>query len=122
MGEIFQFSSDAPYEQRCNALLAHQIALWDVVQSASRPGSLDSAITQEKVNDFANFLQMHPKITRIACNGGTAHRLFVKYCAKEDWFAQVEVIALPSTSPANARMTFAEKLEIWRSTCKQSHV
>jgi len=40
------------YEDRCSFLLAHGIALWDVLKSAHRQGSLDSAIRNEKPNEF----------------------------------------------------------------------
>ncbi len=47
------------YQKRCEMLLASNIALWDVIHSAERNGSLDTAIKDETVNDFVGFLDRH---------------------------------------------------------------
>ena len=97
------------YDARCAMLLAHRVALWDVVGSAERKGSLDSSIQQPVPNDIAGFLSEHPGVRRIALNGGKAAALFQRY-------NQVDILTvlLPSTSPAHARMRMEEKICLWR--------
>jgi hypoxanthine-DNA glycosylase len=43
-GEIFGFDASAAYQDRTAALLAHRVAVWDVLRLCRRQGSLDSAI------------------------------------------------------------------------------
>ena len=59
-------------------LLDNRIALWDVLGYCEREGSLDSDITCEQPNDLAGFLQNHPQIHTICCNGGKAAATFKK--------------------------------------------
>ena len=110
------FANGAPcdYAQRIELLKQNRIALWDVIASAKREGSLDSAIQPETVtpNDIVGLLNAYPSITTIYLNGGTAATLFKRHIAKQ-LSATVRIISLPSTSPANARMGFEEKLGKW---------
>lgn len=101
------------YPQRCRMLRQNGIALWDVLAACERVGSLDSAIVKgsEQVNDIHGLLTDHPAITTIATNGGTARTLFCRHFKKITETHQV--VFLPSTSPANARMRFEEKYERW---------
>ena len=118
MGELIGASPDLPYEQRLRCLLDARIALWDVVAAAVRPGSLDSRIVKETVvvNDFASFFASHSAIEHIYFNGQTAERLFRRHVLPTPGLAIPESrLILPSTSPANAAMPYAEKLRHWRS-------
>ena len=87
------------------------IALWDVLDSCEREGSLDSAIRQPMPNDFTALFQRCPKIGRVLFNGGAAHRLFMRYnrasLAGRPW------LKLPSTSPAYT-LNYERKLALWR--------
>lgn len=104
------------YEQRCKMLQENRIALWDVLASSVRPGSLDSAIdmTTAKSNDFKSFLARHAAIERICFNGQKAAKVFASQVALDASRIDLELITLPSTSPAYAAMPYAEKLEHWR--------
>ena len=110
------FANGVPcdYAQRIELLKQNRIALWDVIASAKREGSLDSAIQTETVvpNDIVGLLNAYPSIKTIYLNGGTATTLFKRHIAKQ-LSATVQIIPLPSTSPANARMGFEEKLGKW---------
>jgi hypoxanthine-DNA glycosylase len=125
MEGLFGFNAEGPYEERLESLIENRIALWDVLQTCHRPGSLDTSIDEESivVNDFASFLQRHPGIHAIFFNGGKAEQLYRKYIAPElpedmrDLFMQ----RLPSTSPANARLTLEEKTEQWRVVYDYTH-
>lgn len=110
------FANGAPctYDERVELLKHNRIALWDVIATAKREGSLDSAIQPETVvpNDIVGLLSAYPSITTIYLNGGTAATLFKRHIAKQ-LSATVQIVPLPSTSPANARMGFEEKLGRW---------
>ncbi|MCO7642733.1 DNA-deoxyinosine glycosylase [Pseudomonas sp. S 311-6] len=118
MGQLLGFAPDAPYAQRAAMLQQHGIALWDVLQSCVRPGSLDADIDRRSLvcNDFPAFLATYPGITRICCNGAAAHELFRRHAlpalGPEHPY---ELLRLPSTSPAHAGMTQAAKLDAWRA-------
>ena len=115
LGELLGFDSRAPYSQRVAALKNARLALWDVLHSCEREGSLDAAIDHATLlpNDFAGFLQGHPQIRRIYFNGATAEACFRRHVAPK--LAQDFLLArLPSTSPAHAGMPYAQKLEAWR--------
>jgi double-stranded uracil-DNA glycosylase len=107
-----------PYALRLERLEEHGIALWDVLQSCVRPGSLDSAIeaSSAEPNDIPALLRSHGKISRICCNGGTAYRELLRHFGPEleRDFPHVTTLKLPSTSPAHAGMPLADKLSIWK--------
>lgn len=111
--DVLGISSHAPYAERVRRLADAGVALWDVCEAATRPGSLDAAIRRESVvsNDIASFLREHPGIGTICLNGGKAAALFRKHASVP---ATVRVVPLPSTSPAHAAMPYAEKLRHWR--------
>jgi hypoxanthine-DNA glycosylase len=103
------FSSD--YEVRKNLALKNHIAIWDVLQACVREGSLDNAIEQEVPNDFRNFLETHPNIKFIVFNGQKAAKYFNQYVIVSN---QYKLVTLPSTSPANAGISFEQKLKEWQ--------
>ena len=118
MGELYGAAPELAYENRLQCLTDARVALWDVVASAVRPGSLDSNIDRESVvaNDFATFFAAHPEIRRICFNGQAAEKLFRTHVLPElEASVPADRLILPSTSPANAGMTYAEKLRHWRS-------
>jgi hypoxanthine-DNA glycosylase len=104
------FSED--YEERKRALYRLKIALWDVVDSCVRPGSLDVKIRQERIHDFSVVWRQCPDIDRVFCNGKTAERLFLKNVVLPQGVRFMG--ALPSTSPAYT-LSYEEKLDAWRA-------
>jgi double-stranded uracil-DNA glycosylase len=117
-GEICGFAPDAPYARRRAALVRCGIALWDVLESCVRPGSLDAAIREGsiRVNDFVAFLAAHPGIGRVCFNGRKAESAWRRRVLPRLPAAHpLEFRLLPSTSPAHAGMSYREKLKIWRS-------
>ena len=86
-------------EEKKSMLLANHIAIWDVIDSCDIIGSSDSSIKNVVAADIASIL-LNTKITRIFVNGKTAGRLYDKFLKES---TGMEVVVLPSTSPANAR-------------------
>ncbi len=129
MESLFAISSDQEYEQRLSGLRKHHVALWDVLRSCSRPGSLDSDIraTSEVPNAFADFLPQHPDVHTIFFNGRKAEQVFKRKALPqmlrqrpelESRLARIRLIALPSTSPAMASLSFSDKLEQWQTVAE----
>jgi double-stranded uracil-DNA glycosylase len=115
---LFAAESSHPYTQRLKTLTANRIALWDVLAAAMRPGSLDSSIVPHSAvpNNFAEFFRAHPRIRRVYFNGQKAEVLFRRRVlpALAAASAGIHFECLPSTSPAHAGMTFAQKLDRWQ--------
>ncbi len=101
------------YDARCVWLLARGLGVWDVYASCEREGSLDSAIRNAVVNDFASLKAQCPQLQLIVHNGGESfrHAELVRASLGADHFPLVK---LPSTSPANASWSFERKLLAWR--------
>lgn len=117
MGELVGAHPALPYPQRLQALKAARIALWDVLHSCERKGSLDSDIEAEEANDFARFFAQHPRITQVYFNGAKAEQSFRKFVLGKQALPPLELLRLPSTSPAHAGMRYEEKLTAWRVIC-----
>lgn len=115
MGALYDFDANAPYEARVEALKAAHVALWDVLRSCVRPGSLDSAIeTGTRVaNDFASFFQTHTALQCIAFNGAEAQKSFQRYVMPTIELGDIRLVRLPSTSPAHT-LPLQTKIAQWR--------
>jgi len=98
------------YPAKQNYLQNHGIALWDVCHSCDRQGSSDTDISDEIPNDIAKFVANHPSIMAIGLNGKKSAQLFGKYISS---IPGIKLVALPSSSPANASIPWEEKLESW---------
>lgn len=121
MGAVCGFDPAAPYARRKAALRNAGIALWDVVASCARPGSLDASIVEDsiRVNDFAAFLARHRRIGRVCFNGRRAESAWRRHVTpKLPPGRKLEYCLLPSTSPAHAGMGYLRKLEIWGSAIR----
>ncbi|WP_435627649.1 DNA-deoxyinosine glycosylase [Candidatus Ferrigenium straubiae] len=117
MGELLGVDPALPYEQRVEALKAAGIALWDVLHSCRRKGSLDSDIDNGSLapNDLAAFFRRHSKITRVFFNGAKAEECYRRHVLPGIEGVSIEYLRLPSTSPANASIPYGCKLDAWRT-------
>jgi TDG/mug DNA glycosylase family protein len=104
------------YTSRCDSLRKAGIAVWDVLASSVRPGSMDADIRLDSAvpNDFAAFFSTHPSLRLVCHNGKKSEDMFRKFVRLPDTIAGLQFESLPSTSPAYASLSFAEKLRIWR--------
>lgn len=96
------------YEDRLVVLLAHGVGLWDVIDEARRPGSLDAAIRDPAANDLLALIETLPALRVVAFNGGTAAKLGGRLIG-----GRLATLALPSSSPAHAAWSFERKAEAW---------
>lgn len=111
------------YEQRCAVIMKAGFALWDVLASCERPGSLDSNIARhsQQPNDIAQFVNRHPELSTIACNGRTAESLFKRHILPVLEQPTLRIVSLPSTSPAMASLSLQQKYELWRDALQSPH-
>jgi hypoxanthine-DNA glycosylase len=119
MGVLYDAGPELPYPERIARLHAAGVGIWDVLKDCHRPGSLDSSIRidSEVPNDIPGLLEDYPTIRAIALNGGKAQQVFARRilpaipAGRRD---ALDILALPSTSPANASIPRDVKLDRWR--------
>jgi len=99
-----------PYAERLAVMNDRGLGLWDVYAHCRREGSLDSAIEDAQLNDLAGLRQRAPGLTGVAHNGGESAR-----SRRVTEALGIDVLRLPSTSPANASWSFDRKLAAWRA-------
>ena len=105
---------DPPYSRKTEILAENGIALWDTLVSCNADNALDSSIRNPVYNTaIPGFIAEHC-ISRVFFNGGNAYTFYKR------GVGHVERNVLPSTSPANARMSYSGKLEIWRASLAES--
>ena len=107
---LFDRAPEPSYESRVAFLRKNRIALWDVLSSCDRVGSLDSNIRNEVVNDLQRFLEAYHNITAIFFNGGKAFDVFEKHIGFDN--LRLQYSKMPSTSPANT-ISMSAKLREW---------
>ncbi len=110
MGKLCNFDAALPYEKKVEILFSCGIALWDVLQSCERSGSSDAKINCAVPNEIGQWLEHHGRCRCIFCNGGAAARYFRKFFPQ---YVRL-MTQLPSTSPAAAMLSEAEKLRRWQ--------
>jgi hypoxanthine-DNA glycosylase len=98
------------YDERLAILRKHGIGLWDVVGAARREGSGDHAIRDAMHNDIGGLKRDYPLLRAIGLNGGLATREGMRLLAG---IPALTLIGLPSSSAANARMSFDQKAAAW---------
>ena len=144
--EVLGIVLDAPFPEEYRArsrgaaapgvlalLKRHGIAVWDVLASCERAGSLDKDIRNGRPNPLIDYVFDHPSIERIALNGGRAASSFIQHFGhgqmKRDlpigseiqWRPPelkgrtVLIARLPSTSPIPTQecKTAKEKAQAW---------
>lgn len=121
MGALVLLEPESPYAQRVHALKLARIAVWDVLHSCARQGSLDANIDKDSQipNDFQAFFASHANITHVFFNGSAAEQIYLRNVLPGLNVQQIEYLRLPSTSPANASIPFERKLEAWKSILRR---
>jgi len=118
MNALFAMAPELCYRERKTKLIDNGIAVWDVLQGCKRQGSLDSNIepASMKINNFEEFFAEYGGIKHVFFNGVVAEKLYQKNVlpALCNRFSFLEYRRLPSTSPAYASLTLAQKTEAWK--------
>ena len=109
---------DAPenYLEKVKYLTRHNMALWDVLHSAEREGSLDANIQNEEFNDLEGFLSENPSIEIIATNGGKAEKSLKKYLRSHRSLRSKRILFCKSTSAMSlcSGWNLERLIEQWR--------
>ena len=118
METVINVQRELPYAERCKELTQREVALWDVLKLCTRTGSLDSDIVESSIvaNDFEVFFQTHSRVHAIYFNGAKAESIYVRHVIPNlsPEFANIAMTRLPSTSPANASISLADKVAQWK--------
>ena len=101
---LFDEPTPETIEEKRDLCLRHHIALWDVVSSCDIEGASDASIKNAKPNDLAQILNAAP-IQAVFTTGTKAGQLYKKLCEP---VTSVPCTVLPSTSPANSRVSLSE--------------
>ena len=108
--ELFNEKFSTDYDERIKILEKYHVALWDVIDTCERKGSLDTEIRNEEANKIGELLHNYPNIKAIFCNGQKSHKNLQKILGKK---FRMPIIVLPSTSPAYAGLSYFDKLKSW---------
>jgi hypoxanthine-DNA glycosylase len=107
---LFDAAPLTDYGAKLAFVRARGVALWDVCMVGDREASADATIRRETPNAIDRLLDEHPSIRAVAFNGTGARRLYDKHFPRRP---ELTYLAMPSTSPAHARLNFAAKLAKW---------
>ena len=120
VGGLLAVQPLAPYRKRICALKTARIALWDVLRSCTRDGSMDAGIDRDSeiANDFRAFFRSHRQISHVFFNGAKAAASFRRKVLPGLEVRTLRYIQLPSTSPANASIAYERKRQAWRQILK----
>ena len=115
MADIYGFNPASNYDSKVESLNASGVAVWDVLQSCERFGSLDSAIINSSrvCNDFQTFFEQYSEIKLIGFNGSEAQKSFNKLVLPKVYLKDLSYVLLPSTSPANTQ-SLEQKIAVWK--------
>ena len=110
LAKIFGENVPETSEKRKEFALRHKIALWDVLKECDIEGASDSSIKNAVPNDLSVILNS-ADIKAVFATGATAAKLYKKFIEPE---TKIPATALPSTSPANAKIKFEELCEEYK--------
>ena len=110
LAKIFGEEIPGTPEEKRNFCLRHKIALWDVLKECEIEGASDSSIKNAVPNDISIILN-GADIKAVFATGTTAAKLYKKFIEPE---TKIPATALPSTSPANAKIGIEELAEKYK--------
>ncbi len=104
----YPYNKEISYNEKLEYLLNNNIALWDVIDTCTTEGSLDSKIKDPVYNDIQKLINEYPKIQKIFCNGKMVYNILKKLNIDLE-----NIKVLPSSSPTNT-MKYDIKLKMWK--------
>lgn len=107
--ELFNEDYTTDYAEKIDLLKKNKIAVWDVIDSCERKGSLDTKIKNENHHNILQLLDDFPSIKVIFCNGQKSFKTLGKILPDDP---KIPVFVLPSTSPAYT-IPYQQKLKDW---------
>ncbi|MBW8361672.1 MAG: DNA-deoxyinosine glycosylase [Kaistella sp.] len=111
MFRLFNEEVTTDYAEKMKILDRNKVAVWDVIDTCERDGSLDTRIRNEEHNDILKLLNDYPNIEAIFCNGQKSYKNLKKIVGKD---FEIPVFVMPSTSPAFAGMKYEDKVLAWQ--------
>ena len=96
-------------EEKTAFALRNKIAVWDVLAGCEIKGAEDASIRNPVANDM-NLVLKNADIRAIFATGQKAAQLYKKYCQP---YTGIEIITLPSTSPANCSVSYERLFEAY---------
>jgi len=117
LATIFNEKTPTTIKEKIDFLKKHKIALWDSICECKRKekNSKDSNLEIIKPCDIENLLKKYPNIKKVAVTSRTAEKVIKKHFKNSQFsILNSQLIYLPSPSPLNARVKFAQKVEIWK--------
>lgn len=97
-------------EEKKALALKHRIAIWDVLAGCEIHGADDASIRNPRPNDMQTILK-HAQIGKIYATGTKAAQLYRRFCQKQ---TGIEIVQLPSTSPANCRTSYEQLFDAYK--------
>lgn len=91
-------------EEKKAFLIRNNIAIWDVLYSCDIAGADDNSIKNPIPNDISRILNKSD-IRAVFATGRKAESLYKRYCLND---IGMDITGLPSTSPANCRITYEQ--------------
>lgn len=116
MAQVLGCETPESIAEKRAMLLAHHVAVWDVIASCEITGSSDASIRDVTPNDLSKILSV-ANIRAIYTNGSKAYQLYQRYLLNE---TGRQAYLLPSTSPANAGYSMERLIETWRMIREES--
>ena len=101
-------------EDKIQFALRNRIAIWDVLAGCEISGADDSSIRNPIPNDM-NVILERANIKAIFATGTKDSQLYRRDCQPK---TGIEVICLPSTSPAKCRISYEQLYEAYSQICK----
>ena len=114
LANVFDENEPKRVDEKISFLKKYKIALWDMVKGCVRKNSLDSSLKSIEINDIENLIKRYPNIKRLCFTGRKAQMLFERNFSH----LKIKRFYLPSPSPAYRKMSFDEKLKIYKSLIK----
>jgi hypoxanthine-DNA glycosylase len=115
---------DEEYESKLAFALSHGIALWDVIASCEREGSLDSDIRLVEPNDLPGLLRRYPGVKTLVCNGTNSYAELIKNFGTDSEITGRQLLRMPSTSPIPTKQfrSLEDRLEVWKLIVPHVHI